>query len=79
MVETSGGDVLTDYLRPKVRTGNLAKRQMEDGLFRNPPTYTELGGFSAESKYTDPSGKRQKLGALSLERGGPSSQKGKPI
>jgi hypothetical protein len=70
---------MTDYLRPKVRTGNLAKRQMEDGIFRNPPTYTELGGFSSENKFTNASGHRHKLGPLSLERGGPSSQKGKPI
>lgn len=70
---------MTDYLRPKVRTGNLAKRQMENGLFRNPPTYTELGGFSSENKYTDPTGKRQKIGPLSLESGGPTAQKGKPI
>jgi hypothetical protein len=67
------------YLKPKVAVGNLAKRRMEDGIFRNPPTYTELGGFSSESKYTDPSGRRHKLGPLSLEKGGPSSQKGKPI
>jgi hypothetical protein len=67
------------YLRPKVTVGNLRKRQMEDGMFRNPPLYTELGGFSSESKYTDPTGRRHKMGPLSLERGGPSSQKGKPI
>jgi hypothetical protein len=52
---------------------------MEDGLFRNPPTYTELGGFSSERKFTDPSGRRHRIGPLSLERGGPSSVKGKPI
>ena len=70
---------MTDYLKPKTRIGNLSKRSMEDGQFRNPPTYTEFGGFSSEGKYTDPAGRRQKMGPLSLERGGPSAQKGKPI
>jgi hypothetical protein len=70
---------LTDYLRPKVRVGNLATRRMEDGQFRNPPTYTHLGGFSSESKLTDPSGQRMKTGGPSLERGGPTAQRGKPI
>jgi hypothetical protein len=67
------------FLRPKVRVGNLGTRRMEDGQFRNPPTYTALGGFTSESKLTDPSGQRYKTGAPSLERGGPTAQKGKPI
>ena len=70
---------MTEYLRPKVRIGDLSKRQMEDGQFRNPPTYTALGGFTSASKLTDPSGQRNKTGGMSLERGGPSSQKGKPL
>lgn len=70
---------MTEYLRPKVRTGNLSTRKMEDGLFRNPPTYTQLGGFTSERKLTDPSGKRYGIGGMSLEGGGPSAQKGKPI
>lgn len=70
---------MSDYLKPKVRGGNLATRQMQDGLFRNPPTYTELGGFTSERKLTSPSGKRQSISGMSLERGGPSAQKGKPI
>ena len=70
---------MTDYLRPKVKTGNLATRRMEDGIFRNPPTYTSLGGFSSESKLTSPAGQRNKIGGMSLERGGPTSHKGKPI
>lgn len=70
---------MTDYLRPKVRTGNLSTRRMEDGIFRNPPTYTALGGFTSERKLTDPSGHRYKTGAPTLERGGPSAQRGKPI
>lgn len=67
------------YLKPKATIGNLAKRSMEDGLFRNPPLYTELGGFSSQQKFTDPSGRRHKIGQLSLERGGPSAVRGKPI
>lgn len=70
---------MSDYLRPKVRTGNLGTRRMEDGLFRNPPTYTALGGFTSEAKLTSPTGQRNKTGAPSLERGGPTSQRGKPI
>jgi hypothetical protein len=70
---------LTEFLRPKARVGDLSKRQMEDGLFRNPPTYTALGGFTSASKLTDPSGQRQKTGGMTLERGGPTAQKGKPI
>ena len=70
---------MTEYLRPKVRTGNLSKRKMQNGIFRNPPLYTELGGFTSERKLTNPTGRRQIIGPMSLERGGPSAQKGKPI
>ena len=70
---------MSEYLRPKVRTGDLSKRSMEDGMFRNPPTYTDLGGFTSASKLTDPSGRRKGIGGMSLERGGPTAQKGKPI
>lgn len=70
---------MTDYLRPKVSAGKLGTRRMEDGQFRNPPTYTALGGFTSESKWTSPSGKRNGTGAPTLERGGPSAVKGKPI
>lgn len=70
---------MTDYLRPKTRTGNLSTRSMENGQFRNPPTYTQLGGFTSSQKWTDPSGHRYKTGGMTLERGGPTAQKGKPI
>ena len=70
---------MTDYLRPKVRTGNLSRRTMENGIFRNPPTYTPLGGFTSEMKWTQPSGKRQGIGPMSLEGKGPTAQRGKPI
>lgn len=70
---------MTDYLRPKVRVGNLSTRTMEDGIFRNPPTYTALGGFTSEAKLTSPTGQRHKTGGTTLERGGPTAQRGKPI
>jgi len=70
---------MTEYLRPKVRVGNLGRRTMQDGIFRNPPTYTQLGGFTSEAKLTSPSGERYKTGAPTLERGGPTAQKNKPI
>lgn len=70
---------MTDYLRPKVRVGNLSTRTMENGQFRNPPTYTALGGFTSSAKLTDPAGQRHKTGGLTLERGGPGAVKGKPI
>lgn len=70
---------MTDYLRPKVRVGNLKTRTMEEGVARNPPLYTQLGGFTSERKFTEPSGKRYGIGGPSLEKGGPSAQKGKPI
>ncbi len=70
---------MTDFLRPKVKTGNLSRRTMENGIFKNPPTYTALGGFTSESKLTQPTGQRNKIGGMGLERGGPSAQRGKPI
>lgn len=69
---------MTEYLRPKVKNASPTRR-MENGIFRNPPTYTELGGFTSERKFTSPSGKRQSISDPSLEKGGPSAQRGKPI
>lgn len=70
---------MTEYLRPKVKSGGLGTRKMEDGMFKNPPTYTDLGGFTSSNKWTDPTGRRKAIGGMSLERGGPTAQKGKPI
>jgi hypothetical protein len=70
---------VTEYLRPKVRTGNLSTRTMENGIFRNPPTYTALGGFTSEAKLTDPTGRRHGGISMGLEKGGPTALKGKPI
>jgi hypothetical protein len=69
---------VTEYLRPKA-SAPARTRKMENGIFRNPPVYTPLGGFTSEAKYNDPSGKRQKISGMGLERGGPTAQKGKPI
>jgi hypothetical protein len=63
-----------DFLKPtRVPTSDLGKRKMEDGMFRNPPTYSELGGFTSADK-----GKFQN-NKMTLERGGPTAQKGRPI
>lgn len=71
---------MTDYLRPKASAPRKGgKQNMENGIFRNPPHYTAYGGFTAENKFTDPSGMRKRIGSPSLERGGPSAQRGKPV
>lgn len=63
-----------DFLKPKgVSTGNLDKRKMDDGQFRNPPTYSQLGGFTSADKSKFGNNK------MTLERGGPTAQKGRPI
>lgn len=63
-----------DYLRPKgVNTSNLQKRTMEDGQFRNPPTYSQLGGFTSADR-----GKFDR-NKMTLERGGPKAVSGRPI
>jgi hypothetical protein len=63
-----------DYLKPKgVNTGNLQKRQMEDGQMRNPPTYSQLGGFTDAGK-----GKFDR-NKMTMERGGPQAVRGRPI
>jgi hypothetical protein len=64
---------IMDYLKPKgVNTKDLDKRRMEDGQFRNPPTFEQLGGFTSASKaFTN--------NAMTLERGGPTAVKNRPI
>jgi hypothetical protein len=65
---------MADFLKPKVTdSSNLGKRRMEDDKFRNPPTYSELGGFTSADKGKFGSNK------MTLEKGGPSAVKGKPI
>jgi hypothetical protein len=64
-----------DFLKPTRMPGlnAIGKRREEEGQFRNPPLYTELGGFSSASKGKWDSNK------MTLERGGPSALKGRPI
>ena len=63
-----------DFLKPKgVDTRNLSKRQMEDGQFRNPPTYSALGGFTSADK-----GKFDR-NKMTLEKGGPKAVSGRPL
>jgi hypothetical protein len=63
-----------DFLKPKgVDTRELQRRRMEDGQFRNPPTYTKWGGFSSAGKGKFDQNK------MTLERGGPQGIRGRPI
>lgn len=67
---------MAEYLKPKgMDTANLDRRRMEDGQFRNPPTYMQLGGFSSAAKAMLDKSSRN----LSLERGGPQTVRGRPI
>ena len=68
------------YLKPKTGvSGERSTRRMEEGIFRNPPVYTEFGGFSSSGKWTDPAGRRHKIGGPALEKGGPTALKNKPL
>jgi hypothetical protein len=63
-----------DYLKPKgVDTKELQRRRMQDGQFRNPPTFTPWGGFSNASKGKFDQNK------MTLEKGGPQAVRGRPI
>jgi hypothetical protein len=64
-----------DFLRPtRVPAMNeIGKRREENGQFRNSPLYTRLGGFSSAAKGRWDSNK------MTLERGGPSALRGRPI
>lgn len=63
-----------DYLKPKgVSTTNLGKRSMEDGQFRQPPMYPDLGGFTNAAR-----GKWDR-NKMTLEKGGPKAVSGRPI
>ena len=37
------------YLKPKVAVGDLGERKRKNGMFQNPPSYPQLGGFSGAS------------------------------
>lgn len=63
-----------EYLKPKgVNTSNLDTRRMEDGQFRNPPTYMQYGGFSSAGKSMFDKNR------MTLEKGGPQATRGRPI
>jgi hypothetical protein len=61
------------YLKPKVGSPKML-RDKRNGQFSNPPLYMALGGLSGSSKLH-----RGTDSNLSMERGGPSAKKGKPI
>lgn len=63
-----------DFLKPKgVDTKELERRRMEDGQFRNPPTFQKLGGFSSAERGHFSQNK------MTLEKGGPQAVRGRPI
>jgi hypothetical protein len=64
-----------DFLKPTRTPGlnDIGKRREEDGQFRNPPLYTKLGGFTSSAKGKMDGNK------MTLERGGPSALRGRPI
>ena len=60
------------YLKPKVSTGNMDSKEKKRGMFIGNSAYPQLGGFSSAAKL----GKGENM---ALEKGGPSSVKGRPI
>jgi len=63
-----------DYLKPKgVDTKELQRRRMEDGQFRNPPTFMKYGGFQSADKGKFAQNK------MTLEKGGPQAVRGRPL
>ncbi len=61
------------YLKPKVGAPSL-ERKRKNGMFINPPSMAEIGGFTNAGKLMRDNGDD-----CQLERGGPQSKKGKPI
>jgi hypothetical protein len=63
-----------DFLKPRgVDTADLDRRKMEDGQFRNPPMYMQLGGFSSAAKGMFDKNK------MTLEKSGPQAMGGRPL
>ena len=62
-----------EYLRPKVTQSKSENVKRVNGEFVNVDSYPDLAGFTAAGKWgkSNPS--------MSLESGGPSAVKGKPI
>lgn len=61
------------FLEPKVSDPELT-RKSRNGQAVNPPTYMDLGGFTNPGKLN-----RGEGGIMSLEKGGPKANQGKPI
>lgn len=61
------------YLKPKVGAPAL-ERKSRNGMFLNPPSYAEIGGFTNPGKL-----ERGTKGKMQLEKGGPKSKSGRPI
>jgi len=57
---------------PKVATSNLGERKKKNGMFQNPPSYPQLGGFSSAQRVPPPDR------PLALEKGD-LVRKGRPI
>lgn len=63
---------MADYLKPKIGAPSL-ERKKKNGMFANPPSYGEMGGFTNSGKL------ERGKGPMQLEKGGPKAKKGRPI
>lgn len=61
------------YLKPKIGAPAL-ERKSRNGMFLNPPSYGEIGGFTNSGKL-----ERGTKGKMTLEKGGPKAKSGRPI
>jgi hypothetical protein len=61
-----------NYLKPKVRHGNMGERKRTNGMFQNTAPFPQFGGFSGASKVPEPNR------PLSLEKGD-LTRRGKPV
>ncbi len=64
---------MSDYLKPKIGAPSL-ERRTKNGMFINPPSYGEIGGFTGPGKL-----EREDKSRMDLESGGPQAKRGKPI
>jgi hypothetical protein len=60
------------FLKPKVSSSRLGERVKNRGQIVNVTPYVRFGGFTDASKVGSPKD-------MALERGGPTSRKGKPV
>lgn len=61
------------YLKPKAGAPAL-ERKSRNGMFINPPSYAEIGGFTNSGKL-----ERGSKRDMKLEKGGPKAKSGRPI